>query len=86
MEAERADGKAKSSKGRVDSRESKGLIVLKLSTFHLNKAKPTQKDMVKALLPTPYLPSDFEVGTKDKREVQVEWPGLFRDCLTTQAG
>lgn len=32
--------------------------------------------MVRELSPTPYLPSDFEVGTNGKREGQVEWLGL----------
>jgi len=61
LEGHRPIGEAKSSRGQADSRESRGLKVLKPSIFQLKKGKPDQKDMVKALSPTPYLPSDFEV-------------------------
>ena len=64
---ERPTIEAKSSRGQGDSRESRGLRALKSSFFHLKKGKPAEKDMVKALSPTPYLPSDFSGSSKSRR-------------------
>jgi hypothetical protein len=57
-------------------KESRGLKVLKPSIFHSKKGKLDEKDMAKELLPIPFLPNDFEDGTKAKKKAQVEWHRL----------
>jgi hypothetical protein len=66
------DGNTKSSREQADLKESKVLHPPKASLALRKKGNLDQSRLAKVLSPIPYLPSDFEVRTKGRREAQVE--------------
>ena len=74
---QRPDGKPKSSREQADLKESMVLHPPKASLSLLKKGNLDQRRLAKVLSPIPYLPSDFEIRTKGRREAQVDWPGLI---------